>query len=91
MYHTHTGPIGCIMLALWPHKYKVGHIDLIPIKHQNLLNSTETPEFSYVTRLTLRIYWNPLLPTQWEWIQSLITWYQLKRQCHVLYSIFILQ
>ena len=33
MYSTHAGPIGCIMLAQWPHKYKVGHIDLILIKH----------------------------------------------------------
>ena len=34
------------MLVLWPHKYKVGHFDLILIKHQNLLNSPEIPEFS---------------------------------------------
>ena len=33
MYPTHTDSIGCIMLAQWPHKYKVGHIDLILIKH----------------------------------------------------------
>ena len=31
MYPTYAGPIGCAMLALWPHKYKVGHIDLIQI------------------------------------------------------------
>ena len=49
MYPTHAGPIGCIMLALWPHKYKVGHIDLILIKHQNLLNSPKLPKFSYVS------------------------------------------
>ena len=33
MYPTHADPIGCIMLTLWPHKYKVGHTDLILIKH----------------------------------------------------------
>ena len=33
------------------HKYKVGHIDLILIKHHNLLNSPEIPEFSYVSHL----------------------------------------
>ena len=49
MYCTHTGPIGCTMLLLWPHKYKVGHIDLILIYHQNLLNSPEIPEFSCVS------------------------------------------
>ena len=48
MYPIHAGPIGCIMLMLWPHKYKVGHIDLIFIKHQNLLYSPEIPKFSYV-------------------------------------------
>ena len=49
MYSTHTGPIGCIMLMLWPHRYKVGHIDLILIKHNNLLKPPEIPEFSYVS------------------------------------------
>ena len=29
MNPTHTGPIGYTKLMLWPHKYKVGHIDLI--------------------------------------------------------------
>ena len=48
MYPTHADPIGCTMLVLWPHKYKVGHIDLIHID-QNLLNSPEIPEFSYVS------------------------------------------
>ena len=33
MYPTHACPIGCFMLVLWPHKYKVGHIDLILIRH----------------------------------------------------------
>ena len=33
MYCTHAGPIGCIMLVQWLHKYKVGHIDLILMKH----------------------------------------------------------
>ena len=33
MYPTHAGPIGYTKLTLWPHKYKVGHIDLILIKH----------------------------------------------------------
>ena len=37
MYPTHAGPMGCTMLVLWPHKYKVGHIDLILIYIQNLL------------------------------------------------------
>ena len=37
------------MLVLWPHKYKVGHIDLNFIKHQNILNSPEIPEFSYMS------------------------------------------
>ena len=45
----HVGSIGCITLMLSPHKYKVSHIDLILIKHQNLLNSPEIPEFSYVS------------------------------------------
>ena len=45
---THAGPIGCIMLVLLPHKYKVGHIDLILIKHHNLLKPPEIPKFSYV-------------------------------------------
>ena len=49
MYPIHAGLIGCTMLMLWSHKYKVGHIDLILIKHQNLLNSPEIPEFSYVS------------------------------------------
>ena len=49
MYPTYAGSIGCIMLVLWPHKYKVGHIDLILIKHQNPLNSPEIPEFLYVS------------------------------------------
>ena len=50
MYLTHTGPIGCTMLILWPHKYKVGQINLILKYHHNLLNSTEIPEFSYVSQ-----------------------------------------
>ena len=33
MYSTHAGSIECTVLTLWPHKYKVGHIDLILIKH----------------------------------------------------------
>ena len=45
MYPTHTGPIGCTMLMLWPHRYKVGQIGLILIYHQNL-NYPEIPEFS---------------------------------------------
>ena len=56
MYPTHTDPIGCTMLILWPHKYKVGHIDLILIKHQNLLNSPEIPEFSYVSEQNTMSY-----------------------------------
>ena len=47
----HAGTIGCTMLVLLPHKFKVGHIDLIPIYHHNLLNSPEIPEFSYVSHL----------------------------------------
>ena len=46
MYPTHTVPIGCTMLVPWPHKYKVGHIDLILIYHHNLLNSPDISEFS---------------------------------------------
>ena len=49
MYPTYAGLIGCTMLALWPHKYKVGHIDLILIKYQNLLNSPEIPKCSCVS------------------------------------------
>ena len=49
MYPTCAGSIGCTMLMLWPHKYKVGHIDLILIYHQNLLHSSEIPEYSYVS------------------------------------------
>ena len=49
MHPSHAGTIGCTILMLWLHKYKVGHIDLILIKHQNLLNSPEIPEFSYVS------------------------------------------
>ena len=48
MYPTHAGPIGCTMLTLWPHKYKVGHIDLI-LMTPHLLYSPENPEFSCVT------------------------------------------
>ena len=51
MYPTHAGAIICIMLALWPHKYKVGHIDLIYRRHHNLLKLPEHPEFSYVSHL----------------------------------------
>ena len=51
MYPTHAGPIGCTMLVLWHHKYKVGHIGLILIKHQNLLNGPEIPEFSHVSHI----------------------------------------
>ena len=51
MYPTHAGPIQCTMLMLWSHKYKVGHIDLILIKHQNHLNSPEIFEFSYVSHV----------------------------------------
>ena len=35
MYPTHAGPIACTMLVLLPHKYKVGHIDLLTY-YQNL-------------------------------------------------------
>ena len=49
MYLTHADSIGCTMHMLWPHKYKVGHIDLILIKHQNLLDSPEIPEFSHMS------------------------------------------
>ena len=49
MYHTHAGLTGCTMLMLWLHKYKVGHIDLILIRHDKHLNSPEIPEFSYVS------------------------------------------
>ena len=49
MYPIHTGPIGCTMLVLWPHKYKVGHVDVILIYHHNLLNLPEIPEFSCVS------------------------------------------
>ena len=34
IYPVHAGSIGCIMLAVWPYKYKLGHMDLIPIIHQ---------------------------------------------------------
>ena len=51
MYSTYTGSIGCIMLMLWPHKYKVCHNDLILIMHQNLLNSPEILEFSFVSHM----------------------------------------
>ena len=51
IYSTHSGSIECTMLVLWPHKYKVGPIDLILIYHHNLLNSPEIPEFSYVSQL----------------------------------------
>ena len=49
MYPTHAGPIGCTVLMLWPHKYTAGHIDLILIKHQNLLYSHEIPAFLHVS------------------------------------------
>ena len=49
------------MLSLWPHKYTVGHVDLILIKHQNLLYSPEIPEFSYVSQFqTLYIILGPI-------------------------------
>ena len=53
MYPIQAGPIGCTTLVLWPHKYKVGHIDLILIYHQYLLNSPEIPEFSCVSQYYL--------------------------------------
>ena len=53
MYCTHAGPIGCIMLALWPHKDKEGHIDLIHRRHHNLLTPPENPEFSYISHTPL--------------------------------------
>ena len=53
MYSTHTDFTGCTMLVLRSHKYKVGHIDLINMKHQNLLYSPEIPEFSYVSHTPL--------------------------------------
>ena len=49
MYPTHAGPIGCTILMLWPHKYKVGQIDLILIFHQNLINSPEILEILCVS------------------------------------------
>ena len=64
MYTMHTGPKGCTMLALWPDKYKVGHIDLILIKHQNLLNSLEIPEFlcvSHMQCIKITIYFSYFL------------------------------
>ena len=45
MYPTHVGPIGCFMLILWSHKYKLGHIDLILMTP----HSPEKPEYSYVS------------------------------------------
>ena len=50
MYPTYTDPIGCIMLALWPHKDKGGHIDLI-LMTPHLPNSPEIPEFAYVSHI----------------------------------------
>ena len=49
MYTIQAAPIECIMFALWPHKYKVAHFDLILKYHLNLLNSPEIPEFSWVS------------------------------------------
>ena len=54
MYPTHAGPIGCILLMLWPHKYKVDHIDLILMKHQNLHNLPKIPEYSCVSHYFLK-------------------------------------
>ena len=51
MYPTHAGLIECTMFVLWPHKYKIGHIDLIHIIHQNLLNSPKIPKFLHVSHL----------------------------------------
>ena len=58
MYPTHVGPIGHIMLALWSHKYKLGHIDLILIIHHIHLKTwifqcvtvTKTIKFSIKAR-----------------------------------------
>ena len=50
MYPTHAGSIECTMLALWPHKYKVGHIDHNSYKTPHLLYSPENHEFSYVSQ-----------------------------------------
>ena len=42
MYPTHAGLIECFMVTVWPHKFKVGHHDLIimtphfPEKPENL-------------------------------------------------------
>ena len=62
MYPTHTGSIGCFMLVLWPHKYKLGHIDLIPIKQHIHLKHLKTLIFPCVT-LTLCISYGDLLST----------------------------
>ena len=43
MYSTHTGPIGCIMLIVWPYKYKLGHIDLILIIHHIHMKNLNFP------------------------------------------------
>ena len=59
MYPTHAGLIGCIIFTLWPHKYKVGHIDLILIYHHNLLNSPEIPEFSCVSHKVIVFLFQP--------------------------------
>ena len=41
----HTGPMGCFMLVLWPNKYKLGHIDLIPIQYHIHLKKPENLNF----------------------------------------------
>ena len=50
MYPTHAGSIGYTKLMLWPHKYKVGHIDHHSYKTPHLPNSPENPEFSHVSQ-----------------------------------------
>ena len=40
VYPTHAGSMGCFMLMVWLHKFKVGHYDLIIMT----LHSPEKPE-----------------------------------------------
>ena len=42
MSPTYAGSIGCFMLTVWPYKCKVGHHDLIIIRHHIHLKNPKT-------------------------------------------------
>ena len=73
MYPIHAGPIGCTMLVLWSHKYKVGHIDLILIKHQISYIHLKFLNF-HVCHISMFKFYETLycilMYVFWDWRQS---------------------